>query len=172
MKVLEEISEKTLGRGESEQLGKEYALRKSARAILAKNDGTVAIQYLENHTFHKLPGGGVDPGETIEEALRREIKEEVGCDLTIEKPLGMVIEYRNKYNLIHISYCFAARVDGAIAEPTLEQAEIDEGMKTIWITPEEALGRMEKDVPNKYEGHFILQRERAYLREFLSQQQK
>ena len=168
MKLLEEISEATLGLGESEQFREQYELRKSARAILLKEDGTMAVQYLENYTFHKLPGGGFNQGETVEEALRREIKEEVGCALKIEWPIGMAIEYRNKYKMIHISYCFAAAVDGPIGETTLEQAEIDEGMKTIWITPEEMLERVQRDKPSKFEGHFILRREEAFLREFLA----
>ncbi len=37
-----------------------------------------------------LPKGGVDPGESIEEAARREIEEEAGfSDLTLIKPLGV-----------------------------------------------------------------------------------
>lgn len=168
MKLLIEISEATLGIGESEQLNTVYELRKSARAILLNGDGDMAVQYLGNHFFHKLPGGGVENGETLEEAVRREIREEVGCDCVVKETIGVVIEYRAKYKMIHISYCFVAEVSGAIAETALEQGEIDEGMITLWMKPEEALQKMETDIPNTYQGPFILKRELAFLREYIS----
>jgi ADP-ribose pyrophosphatase YjhB (NUDIX family) len=138
------------------------------RSVLVNNDGDIAIQYLANHFFHKLPGGGVEAGESVEEALVREVKEEVGCDSEIVKEIGLVIEYRKGHMLLHMSYCYLAHIVGAITESHLEQAEIDEGMSTIWMKPEIAIQKMETDIPNTYQGKFILLRELAFLREFVA----
>lgn len=169
MKLLAEISEASLGLGdEGAKLGETYELRKSARVILLNTEGLMATQHLRTYAYHKLPGGGVDGGETIEDALVREVKEEVGCDCKIIKPVGMTIEYRNKYNLLHISYCFVAKVVGDIGTPTLEPGEQEEGQETLWLSPAVVLDKMQTDTPGKFEGHFILAREQAFLREYLA----
>jgi len=168
MKLLAELSDGSIGLdGGFERLKSDYVLRKSARAILLDTSGNMATQYLEKYTFHKLPGGGVDDGESIERALRREVLEEVGCDCRILRPVGVVIEYRNKYSLLNISYCYLAEVVGAVGQPKLEAEEIEEGQVTLWLDPIEVLEKMKTDVPGKYEGHFILKREVAFLEEFL-----
>lgn len=92
----------------------------------------------------------------------------MGCDCEITHPVGITIEYRNKYNLLHISYAFVAKVLGEMGEPALEEGEVEEGQETLWLPPKEVLAKMESDTPQKFEGHFILEREKAFLKEFLS----
>ena len=167
MKILAEISDATVGLGTPEELNSTYELRKSARVILENEAGDIAIQHLENYRFYKLPGGGVDPSETIEGALLREVREEVGCDCEITRPVGMVIEYRAKYKLLQINYCYVARVTSVIAAPAFEAAEIKAGQKNIWVTPELALNLVESGERTKYESHFNIPREIAFLKEYL-----
>ena len=167
MKILAEISDASLGRGESEILGGNYELKKNIRAVLRDKNGNINLQHIRRDNFHKLPGGGMETEESMKEALQREIMEEAGCDCIIGDLIGVVIEYRNKYNLIQISYAYIADVIGDIGEPQFEQDEIDKQTTNYWLPAEEALEKMQTDQPEKYEGHFILKREISFLEEYL-----
>lgn len=48
--------------------------RPSVRAIVIK-DGRVAMVHSLKYDYYKFPGGGMEPGETQEEALARETLE-------------------------------------------------------------------------------------------------
>ena len=74
-----------------------------ARAILLNEQNKIALHTLHrddifvNQTYLETPGGGVDEGETFEEAVKRECLEETGTDIQIICPLG---EVEDAYNLI------------------------------------------------------------------------
>ena len=74
-----------------------------ARAILLNEQNKIALHTLHrddivgNQTYLEAPGGGVDEGETFEEAVKRECLEETGADIQIICPLG---EVEDAYNLI------------------------------------------------------------------------
>jgi 8-oxo-dGTP pyrophosphatase MutT (NUDIX family) len=167
MEILREISDATLGIGVPEQLKGTYELRKNARVILLNSEGKMAIQHLQNQHFYKLPGGGVDAGETVPEAALREVREEVGCDCVITDTIGTIIEYREKYRLLHISYCFVATVIGDFTAPTFEEDEITAGQTNIWVSIKEGLDLIKGSTPTTYESNFIIPRESAYIEKYL-----
>ena len=140
--------------------------RRAARAVIFDANRNVVLLHVSKKNFHKLPGGGMEEGEGIVEALRREIREEVGCEITHIKELGIVEEFRNKFNVHQLSYCFYADVIGDIGEPAFEQDEIDDGFEPVWLTLDAALDILEKerDVED-YEGKFIHVRDLLLLKE-------
>ena len=57
--------------------------RVSVKALIKDNDGNILV-VKENQDTWSLPGGGLDHGETAEEGMARELKEELGIqDLKI-----------------------------------------------------------------------------------------
>lgn len=62
-------------------------LRLSSYAVIV-NDGKVLLLDLRSTGKYFLPGGGVELGEKIEDALAREVMEEVGIEVDIIKFLG------------------------------------------------------------------------------------
>lgn len=167
MNFLDEITEKDLGIDSAEEiLERTFKLRKSARGVVLNKDNDVSIQFVGKKNYYKLPGGGVEVGETVEGALRREIIEEVGCNISIENNLGITIEYRTQHDLLHISYGFIARVVGEVGEPTYEQGEIEDDFKPLWVPLNKALKLIDpKQEIDDYRGKFIVRREHAFLTE-------
>jgi 8-oxo-dGTP diphosphatase len=56
------------------------------RAIILKNDQLLTIKRVKtDSTYFVFPGGGVESGEGLEDAMKRECKEELGIDVSIVK---------------------------------------------------------------------------------------
>lgn len=165
MKIIKEISGKDVGLNEGERFNNPYFLRKAARAVVFNDNNEIAFQFATKHKYYKLPGGGVEKGETIEEALKREVLEESGCKIDIIDELGIIIEYRNQFNILQISYCFLAKVVGEIGAPMYEEIEINEGLTPIWVPLEKAINLIEEVNTDNYQGRFIKERDLLFLKE-------
>lgn len=141
--------------------------REAARAVLLDQKGRVYLMNVSKHGYHKLPGGGVDKGEEILEALERELMEEVGCNADVIAELGIIVEYRDYGNggLNQKSYCYLAKQVGKQAEASLEEGELDEGMFEVKANSiDEAIAILSSDKPDNLEGKFIQKRDLTFLR--------
>ena len=75
-------------------------------AIITRGDAILMekVRYF-GREFFTIPGGGIEDGETPEEAVIREVKEECGVDGVIIRPL--TVQYRSEGN---IEYSFEVEI--------------------------------------------------------------
>lgn len=59
----------------------------SVVALMRQNGAILAVSRKDNHEDFGLPGGKIDPGETPEKAIAREMDEEVGCQPRVMFPV-------------------------------------------------------------------------------------
>ena len=73
-----------------ELMGFHDMYRMSSHAVICNQHGQILL-LKANYAEHAwgLPGGGLDVGETIHEALIRECQEELGCDIDIQYLSGV-----------------------------------------------------------------------------------
>lgn len=135
--------------------------RLAVRAVLIDRDGRAALIYSGRHNFYTLPGGGVEPGETMETALERELREETGCGCGILSELGCVAENRAKMDFTQRSYYYLARVVGEPGKPSLTQAELEEDTRLCWLPMHEATELLRSQPCDTYRKRFVRARDTA-----------
>ncbi|HVZ58141.1 MAG TPA: NUDIX domain-containing protein [Patescibacteria group bacterium] len=122
-------------------------------ALIRNNEGLLLFTQSpkwDNHWI--IPGGHVEPGETIQEATIREVMEETGL---IAKPIilihfGELINPPGFHRLAHfIFFTYLCQVNNG--SPSLDQQELT---NYCWVTPADALklklGGPNPEVVRKY----------------------
>ena len=121
-----------------------------ARAIVVDNeDNFYFVRANRDDDFGKATlietaGGGVEAGEDLVTAIKRELAEELGVDVEVMCKIGVVSDY---YNLIHrhnINNYFLCKVI-SFGDKHLTKDEIEDfHLSTLKLKYEEALGEYEK----------------------------
>jgi len=165
MNILATITEEDFGRASTKEKWSSYPVRTAARAILLNELSEIALMHVSKYHYFKLPGGGVDEGESIQEALNRELAEEVGTqDIEIIAEIGEVDEYRDQWDAKTEHYGFVAKVVGLLVDPTRTEKEIEHGYETVWAKDiDEAIQLVQSGTPAEYGQNFEKMRELAFL---------
>lgn len=116
-----------------------------------------------NATLIETAGGGVEQGEDLITAVKRELKEELGVQVDVVCKIGVVSDY---YNIIHrhnINNYFLCRIK-SFGEKNLTIDEIERfHLSTIKLTYDEAVREYENRADSKL-GRLIANRELPVLK--------
>lgn len=142
--------------------------RRIARAICFDEEGFFYFVRAERDddfgkaTLIETSGGGVESGEDLNTAIKRELKEELGVEVDVITKIGVVSDY---YNLIHrhnLNNYFLCKVI-SLGEKHLTQDEIESfHLSTLKITYDEAVAEYEKRRETRL-GRLIANRELPVL---------
>ncbi|HDX9588024.1 TPA: NUDIX domain-containing protein [Bacillus pseudomycoides] len=126
------------------------------RGILIKDGKLLVAHYKGHHCF--LPGGHIELGESVENALRREWEEEIGASCSIEKFLGVIENQWRDGDTLHyeINHVFKVNSDQLKVETPPKSREshlefywivpTEENLKSYKVMPDSAIQRLMKKI--------------------------
>lgn len=122
-------------------------------AALVTNDAGEILLVKSPLRGWEYPGGLIEPGETFEQALKREVKEESGVDIEITGFVGICKNIQK--NIVNID--FTAKYMGGSLQTSEESTEV------VWVTPEEAVKMITFPLTQKRLKNMLSGREEAVL---------
>ena len=142
--------------------------RETVRAIVVDGEGSYYFMRLERNddfgpaTAIETSGGGVEPGENLRAALRRELREELGAEVEILRELALVSDYYNLIRRHNINHYFLCRALSFGEKHMTEDEIVKFRLSTLKMTYEEALAEYEKRRDTRL-GRLIANRETPVL---------
>lgn len=117
--------------------------RTAVRGVLYR--GPELLLLASRHGDYKFPGGGVEPGESFEVALRRELREECGYDAVVVGPELVstreeVPAIEAEYDVFGMtSYYFECSGGTLVGDQQLEGYEAELQLTPEWVAVDAAL---------------------------------
>lgn len=102
-------------------------------AVIARDGLYFATQrgYGDYKGWWEFPGGKIEAGETAEEALKREIREELRTEIAVDR---LLVTVRHDYPKFHMTmHCYLCRVVSG-------ELELVEAEDACWFDPAKADG--------------------------------
>lgn len=99
-------------------------------AIVPDSDGRILLIRRTDNNYWSIPGGGLEPGESVRQATAREVMEETGiaCEVTgligIYSDPNHVAAYDDGEVRQEFSICFIARMLGGTMTTSQESSEV------------------------------------------------
>ena len=123
--------------------GLSYLPRAGAYGILARDGKIVCARVGFDNFTYDFPGGGVDPGETPEQAVEREFVEEVGLRARVVRKVTELLHYfihddGTPYN----NLCHFFEVEQVEDVPGLK---VEADHERVWLTPEQVIVNLKNE---------------------------
>jgi TDG/mug DNA glycosylase family protein len=111
-------------------------MRQGVRALVVDPDRRILLLHYENEydSWWIPPGGGIDPGESDEDALRRELREEIGLE---HVEIGPLLYDRERYFTLDAAFCGQRNRVYLVRVPAMEARVISEALEARWFTLDE-----------------------------------
>ena len=145
--------------GETPERDIVYRERPGAYAlILRRNEALLTLEHGREGLEIALPGGGIDPGEGQIRALHREVMEETGWRIAIERRVGVYQRYCHmpeyQKHARKICHIFLARPIGRLSDP------LELHHDAVWVPTDIALDML----TNPADGQFLARNAHALQR--------
>lgn len=141
-----------------------FKTRPAGRAIVLDGD-KVALIKVSKHNYYMLPGGGLDDDD-IQAGVAREILEELGAEAELDKEIGTIEVFFDRWQQKQVDYCFIAHLIHADAEKALTDFEVEEGHEIVWASNiDEAIKLIEIAMPEQTDGKLVRARDLKFLQE-------
>jgi len=151
----------------------EWRRRLTVRLIIEDENGRIALVGTTKHPYFQLPGGGVEDGESVLDAVVRECREEVQCEYVEARELVSSQEYRGRDGKKYETHCFMGRKGRELTEDTRTENEKDLQLHVTWLAREQALALLHSQCEEVRSGKveyyntaFNILRDTYFLEEF------
>jgi ADP-ribose pyrophosphatase YjhB (NUDIX family) len=100
-------------------------------AFIQDDRGRILMIRRTDNNLYSIPGGQLEPGETLTQATMREVREETGIDIEVTGIIGIysnpnhVIAYDDGEVRQEFSICFRARPIRGVPHTSQESSEVD-----------------------------------------------